>query len=148
MLRLSLSLAMVLSVLDVAFPQERTTEKQKTESKLPCERLLTGDDARRAEELDREIERLAGADDFPAALVIAEELVRLRVMVQGADHYQATDARHELSSLRIVAALDRIQRQEWQAALRAASEIPPLEAKAEYAKALDLHQRTVVWTGP
>ena len=51
-------------------------------------RKLTGDDAKRAEELDKAIEAALKADRWDEAIAKAEELLALRARVQGPKHFE------------------------------------------------------------
>jgi tetratricopeptide (TPR) repeat protein len=66
--------------------------KAEAADKPPWQRLLQGEDARKAEQLQQQIDRHWEAADFDAALRAADELATLRQKVQGADHWQAVSA--------------------------------------------------------
>ena len=53
--------------------------------KPPWQRLLKGDDAKKAAELAKRIEELEAADRYSEAISLAEELPDLRTKVQGGD---------------------------------------------------------------
>ncbi len=134
------SLVLGLCVIACAYSQQAGTEPPANGPLPPYERLLEGDDARRAEELQRQIDTLADADDYLGAIAAAEELLTLRVKAQGADHYEAVNAKHVLTVLGKVAVLEAAKRREWQLALRWESEAAQLEAQAQYAQALAIRQ--------
>jgi hypothetical protein len=67
--------------------------KPKPGEKAPYQRLLQGDDAKQAAALQQRAQQREAADDYAGALQAAEELLALRRRVQGADHYEAVDAR-------------------------------------------------------
>src|SRR5208282_3151778 len=75
------------------------------EPKPQWQRLLTGDDARKAAELKKQLAALQAARRWPEAIRLREEYVALRTKVQGADHWQTIDARWELLTARKLAAL-------------------------------------------
>jgi CHAT domain-containing protein/tetratricopeptide (TPR) repeat protein len=68
--------------------------------KPPWQRLLQGDDARKAEMLEGRLRELQEASKFEAALAVAEELAALRTRVQGADHWQAVNAQQAAEAVR------------------------------------------------
>jgi tetratricopeptide (TPR) repeat protein len=68
--------------------------------KPPWQRLLQGDDASKAERLEQRLQELQEAEKFSAALEVAEELAALRSRVQGADHWEAVDARFAVEAVR------------------------------------------------
>src|SRR5437763_106831 len=57
----------------------------------PALRKLSGDDARRAEELDKAIEEALKADRWNEAMARAEELLALRARVQGPKHFETVN---------------------------------------------------------
>jgi hypothetical protein len=69
-------------------------------SKPPSQRMLTGDDARKAAELELKSTKLASAGKRDEAVTVAEELLALRTKVQGADHWQARNAKVLVDDLR------------------------------------------------
>src|SRR5262249_55649752 len=68
------------------------TPKAQAAGKPPWQRLLQGDDAPKAKQLQRRIDQHWGAAEFDQALKAAEELATLRQNVQGADHWEAVNA--------------------------------------------------------
>jgi CHAT domain-containing protein/tetratricopeptide (TPR) repeat protein len=74
-------------------------------AKPPWERYLTGDHAARARRLEQQVERLAREGRFGDAIGPAGELADLRARLQGADHWQAANARRAADALRTTAAL-------------------------------------------
>ena len=103
--------------------------------KPPYERLLKGDDARKAAELDKKISALIEADNYAEAIQVAEELLALRQRVQGADHHEAVDVQWGLDALRKVAGLPAERRAAWRAAVKAQGQAEALEAKVRYGEA-------------
>jgi len=65
----------------------------------PWQRLLQGDDARKAEELQQRVDELQQAGKFEEALKGARRLTRLRVERQGKEHWQAMDTRFEVEAI-------------------------------------------------
>jgi CHAT domain-containing protein len=107
-------------------------------------RLLTGEDARKAAELDRQIRRLAAAGQHGDAVPLAKELAELRARVQGTDHWQASDARLDWTTLAKIAAWPA----EDLALLKAPEQARELERRRQFAEArqlleklLDMQQR-------
>ncbi len=62
-------------------------------SKPQWQRMLQGDDARQAADMDKQLARLQAASKFEEALKVAQALAELRRKVQGEDHWQAVNAR-------------------------------------------------------
>jgi tetratricopeptide (TPR) repeat protein len=90
----------------------------------PYQRLLQGEDAKKAVALDKRIDELWAEGKFAEAAAPAAEVLALRQRVQGEKHYEAADAAQRVQTLRQAAALPAEQR----AALAAA---PGLNEKAE-----------------
>jgi CHAT domain-containing protein/tetratricopeptide (TPR) repeat protein len=90
--------------------------------KAPWQRMLTGDDAQRAAELEKKLGELGQADKFAEAQQVARQLVELRSRVQGANHWQTANAR------RIEDDLKRLERL-------------PVEARAQLRDLEPLHKR-------
>ena len=79
--------------------------KKAEAMKPPWQRLLQGEDAKKAAEQEKRMAELQEAGKFEDALKAAQALAELRGQVQGADHWQAVDARW------VVEALGRVVRQ-------------------------------------
>jgi RNA polymerase sigma factor (sigma-70 family) len=104
------------------------------------QRLLQGDDAQIAAQLQKKINDLAAADDYEGAIRSAEELLALRNREQGVDHWQTVDAKWLLDGQRKIAALPDEERADWRKTVLAINEAGQLDAKGQYAKAQPLWQ--------
>jgi CHAT domain-containing protein len=113
--------------------------------KPPWQRLLTGEDAKKAAGLEKRIEELETADKYAEAIRLGEELLALRTNVQGADHWETVNRKWELAALRKVAALPEEQRIGWRQAKQGDVEARLLMQKAQYIKALPLLQERLKW---
>src|SRR5271165_5188905 len=78
----------------------REPEQPLAGQKPPWQRLLQGEDAKKAKELKERITKLSEAGRFQDALKAAEELAELRSTIQGADHYEAVSARWAVDGFR------------------------------------------------
>jgi len=67
--------------------------KPKSAPKPQWQRLLRGDDARKAADLGKRIAELEAADKYTEAIRLREELLALRTRVQGADHWQTVEGK-------------------------------------------------------
>jgi hypothetical protein len=67
-------------------------KKLEGAGKPPWQRLLQGDDATKAQQLQQQIDKHWEAAEFDQALKAAAELLALRQNVQGADHWEAVNA--------------------------------------------------------
>ena len=78
----------------------RNRHRHAREDRPPWQRLLQGEDARKAAAQARQLEQLQTAGKFADALEVAQVLAELRSKAQGADHWEAVDARWEVKALR------------------------------------------------
>lgn len=69
----------------------------------PWKRVLRGEDAKKATELQKLIDELSAAGKFAEAVKPAEELTQLREAIQGKDHWQVIDAQWQLKTLKQIA---------------------------------------------
>jgi CHAT domain-containing protein/tetratricopeptide (TPR) repeat protein len=100
--------------------------------------MLTGEDAKKAAELQKRIADLEAADKYAEAIGLQEELLALRTKVQGADHWETVDEKWVLAVLNKVAALPEQKRASWRRAKQGFEEAGQLEQRAQYGKALPL----------
>jgi tetratricopeptide (TPR) repeat protein len=110
-------------------------EPAKADARTPAQRLLRGDDAKQAAQLQARSKELATAGKFAEALQAARELRALRERLQGADHWQAVDARLQIQTLERQAQFDPQQQADFRRALAAEREAWDLEAKQRYPQA-------------
>src|SRR5262245_12277659 len=66
----------------------------------PCRRQLSGEDASRVAKLEQRIAQLQREGHFAQAIEPALEVAAIRTRHQGADHWQAADARRGVDDLR------------------------------------------------
>jgi tetratricopeptide (TPR) repeat protein len=136
MVRIRLLALLILSLAVVA---------HAAESKPPWQRMLTGEDAKKAAGLQKRIQELDAADKYAEAIGLQEELLALRTNVQGAEHWETVTEKWALTALQKVAALPAEKRAGWRQAERGAAEAGSLEQKAQYAKALPRRQESLKW---
>jgi CHAT domain-containing protein len=70
------------------------------DGKAPWQRLLTGDDAKRAAEWQQKFGELCQAGKYAEAREVARQILALRQRVQGVDHWQTADARRTMDDLK------------------------------------------------
>jgi tetratricopeptide (TPR) repeat protein len=119
--------------------------KPKADPKPQWQRLLTGDDAKKAAELQKQVDELDAADKHEEAIRAAEELLTLRTRAQGADHWETALLKWRLTAMKKVAALPDEKRLGWRKAAQGAHEGERLFQQAEYARALALWQERLKW---
>jgi tetratricopeptide (TPR) repeat protein len=117
----------------------------KATSKPQWQRLLAGDDARKAAELDKRIAEREKEGRYDEAIAAAEELLGLRARVQGPDHWETANAKWALAVLRKVAALPEPKRLGWRKAEQGEAEARRLEQQAQPAQALPLRRQRLTW---
>jgi hypothetical protein len=100
--------------------------------KPPWQRLLRGDDAKKAAEQEKKLEQLQEAGQFAEALKIAEALAELRAKAQGADHWQAVDARFEVEAVRRVLKAKKEEQRSYSRSFAWQREADALMAKGRY----------------
>jgi CHAT domain-containing protein/tetratricopeptide (TPR) repeat protein len=115
------------------------------EPKPQWQRMLTGEDAKKAQALQKRFEEFADADNFPEAIQTAESLLELRTKLQGADHWETVNQKWAVAALRKVAALSKEKRAGWRKAAEGDSQAGRLEEKAQHAKATSLRQERLSW---
>jgi len=138
-------LMVVLLGLPLAVGVRAGDPKSRTNPTPQWQRLLTGADARKADELNKRIDELVNADRYAEAIRAAEEQLALRTKVQGTDHWQTVDVKWELAALKRVTALPKEKRLGWRKARQGAGEAQGLVQRAQYAKALPLKLEVLKW---
>ena len=106
-------------------------------------RKLSGDDARRAEELDKAITAALKADRCDEAIARAEELLALCERVQGPKHFETLNARWRLTTLRRLAPMSRDDRVAYQSADPMTKQAQALNAQGKYAQAQPLYEKAL-----
>lgn len=108
------------------------------EKRPPWQRLLKDEDARKAKDLQAQVDRHWEANRFDEALKAAEALAALRAAVQGADHWEAVDARWQVEAMRRILKHDAQDRKEMAGALALRHQIAALQAAESYREAQPL----------
>jgi tetratricopeptide (TPR) repeat protein len=109
----------------------------------PYKHLLTGEDARRAAELEQKALLLMFAGNFAEAQEPARELVVIRTRVQGATHWQTQDAERLLETLTRLAGLPAQQQADYASAIKAYVEARQLAAVGRHAEAQPLYEKAL-----
>jgi tetratricopeptide (TPR) repeat protein len=135
-------LGIVLACL-VGMPAGRMAAAEPARVKPPWQRLLQGEDARKAKELEKRVGALQEAGKFEEALPLAQELAELRGRVQGTDHWQAIDARQTVEGLRRVLRLDQQSRATYKASFALDRQADALANKGQQREALPLREKVL-----
>jgi tetratricopeptide (TPR) repeat protein len=109
--------------------------------KSAWQRLLQGDDARKAVELQQRIDQLQQAGKFEEAVPSAEALVQLRQERQGKEHWQAVDARFQVEALRRAVRSGKEDRQAYAGMLGLQDRAEALEQAGRFREALPLREQ-------
>jgi hypothetical protein len=96
---------------------------------------LQGDDAKKAAEQEKKLDQLQEAAQFAKALKVAETLAELRTKVQGADHWQAINARMTCEAVRRVLKANDAEQKSFSRSFVWYREADALKAKGRYREA-------------
>ncbi len=111
--------------------------------KPPWQRLLRGDDAKKAKEQVKQLEQLQEAGRFDEALQTAQALAALRSRVQGADHWQTVNAQSQVEALRRVLRARKEDQTSYRRMLASHREATALLAKGRYREAQPLREQVL-----
>jgi len=121
----------------------QTTSPKESQPPAAGLRKLTGDDARRAEELDKAIGAAVKADRWDEAIARADELLAFRTRVQGPKHFQTVNVEWGLKTLRRVAPMANEDRVAYQSARTMNKQADGLLAQGKYALAQPLFEKAL-----
>ena len=126
----------------------QTPTPKEAQPAKPGLRKLTSDDARRAEELNKAIEAARKADRSDEAIAKAEELLALRIRVQGPKHFETVNDAWRLKTLRRLALMPSEDRVAYRSAVRMNAQASTfgdqgkdIQAQPLYEKALEIRRR-------
>ena len=121
----------------------QTASPMEAQPPTPALRKLTGDDARRAQELDKAIEAALKADHWDEAIAKAEERVALRTKAQGPKHFETVNADWHLRALRRVAPMAHEDRLAYESARIINDQAETLIHRGKYAEAQPLFEKVL-----
>jgi tetratricopeptide (TPR) repeat protein len=121
----------------------QTASPKESEPRAPALRKLTGNDAKRAEELDKAVEAALNADRWDEAIARAEELLALRTRAQGPKHFETVNAEWRLKTLRRVTALPKQDRAAYRSASAMTAQAEALFAQGKYAQSQPLLEKAL-----
>ena len=133
-------------VLFIPFPvsgQAPAPKPSAGQPPAPGLRKLTGDDEKRAKQLDEQIDKALKADRWDEAIARAEELLALRTRVQGPKHFETVNAEWRLKTLRRVAPMPHEDRVAYQSANTMNEQAETLNAQGKYAQAQPLFEKAL-----
>jgi tetratricopeptide (TPR) repeat protein len=121
----------------------QTTSPKEAQPPAPVLRELTGDDARRAEELDKAIQAAREADRWDLAVTQAEELLALRTRAQGPKHFETVNAEWLKKTLRRVVPMPHEDRVAYQSSYTMHEQAETLYARGKFAQAQRLSEKAL-----
>jgi tetratricopeptide (TPR) repeat protein len=121
----------------------QTTSPKESQPPAPELRKLTGDDVKRADELDKAIVAALKADRWDEAMARAEDLLALRSRVQGPKHFETVSADWRLKALRRVAPMPHADRVAYQSARTMNEQAETLFAQGKYAQAQPIFEKAL-----
>ncbi len=133
-------------ILSVPFPASGQAPAPKPSAGQPPAlgvRKLTGDNEKRAKQLDDQIDKAVKADRGDEAIARAEDLVALRTRTQGPKHFETMDAEWRLKTLRLVAPMPHADRVAYRSATTMTEQAGPLVAQGKYAQAQPLLEKAL-----
>ncbi len=104
---------------------------------------LTGEDDRRAERLDEQINEATKADRWDEAIARARELLALRTQIQGLKHFQTADAEWWLDTLRRLAPMPHEDQVAYESTRSMNEQARTLFAQGKYAQAQPLYEKVL-----
>jgi tetratricopeptide (TPR) repeat protein len=113
------------------------------QASAPGLRKLTGDDEKRAKDLDAQIDNALKADRWDEAVAKAEELLALRMKVQGPKHFDTVDTEWQLKTLRGVAPMPKDDRVAVLSAGSINQQAETFLAQGKYAQAQPLFEQAL-----
>ncbi|MFI5457788.1 MAG: tetratricopeptide repeat protein [Isosphaerales bacterium] len=121
----------------------QTTPPKEAQPLAAGLRRFSGDDAKRAEKLDKAIDAVLKADRWDQAIARAEELLGLRTRVQGPKHFETVTEEWRLKAFRRVAAMPHEDRVAYQSAQTLYEQAETLFAQGKHAEAHPLFQKAL-----
>jgi CHAT domain-containing protein/tetratricopeptide (TPR) repeat protein len=106
-------------------------------------RKLTGDDEKRAGQLEEQIDKAMKEDRWDEAISKAEELLDLRTRAQGSSHFETVTTSWQVKTLRRVAALPKDDRAAFLSARDTAVQAESLYGQGKYALAQPLFEKAL-----
>jgi tetratricopeptide (TPR) repeat protein len=121
----------------------QTPAPSTTPPPAPGLRKLTGDDERRAQQLDEQIDQALKQDRWKDAIARAEELVALRGRVQGPKHFETVNEEWRLKAMRRLDPMPKEDRLAYQSASTMTEQGDTLDDQGKYAAAQPLLEKAL-----
>ncbi len=127
----------------VAPTTAQTRSPKEAQPTAPGLHKLTGEDGKRAKQLDELIAEAMKADRWDEAIARAEELLALRTRAQGPKHFETVTAEWRLKALRRVAPMPHQDRVAYQSSRTMNEQAETHLAQGKYAQAQPLFQKAL-----
>lgn len=114
--------------------------KALPDEKPPWQVVLIGEDKKRVEQLEERITKLREQSKYADAIPLAEEVLSIRLRVQGAEHWETADARCLLETIERIKDLPVAQQRELSKVKAMDSKGKVLYDQGRYAEVLELVQ--------
>jgi tetratricopeptide (TPR) repeat protein len=121
----------------------QTTSPKGSQPAAPALRKLTGDDAKKAEELEKAIATALKADRWDLTIARAEELLALRSRVQGPKYFETVSMDWRLRVFRRIAPLSKDDRAGYLSATTLTEQADSLRRRGKYAAAQPLYEQAL-----
>jgi len=121
----------------------QTTPPNNPQPSAPGLRKLTGEDEKRAKQLNEQIDNAMKADRWDEATARAEELLALRARVQGTKHFETVSEDWRLKALRRVAPMPNEDRVAYRSASAINEQAQALNAQGKFAQAQPLYEKAL-----
>ncbi len=144
--RTLLSVGMLINVVDAAPASPAIAQTVAAKNAQPIGagfRKLTGDDAKRAGELDKSIDAALTADRLEGAIAGAQELVALRERKLGKRNFETVNAEWRLEALRRVAKVPENDRAAYRSVKATDAQAEALYNRRKYAEAQALLEKSL-----
>src|SRR5262249_28254426 len=115
--------------------QSEPTATKEQAKDPPWKRALKGEDAKKAEQLEKKIAQFKEAGKFAEAIAPAREALAIRIRAQGPEHWQTADAKRQLETLWLIAARSRDLQNEFSKLAKLEADADRLKEKGRYADA-------------
>jgi tetratricopeptide (TPR) repeat protein len=129
-----------------AFAEDPPTAAAKPAAETPARRHLTGEDARRLQELEAKLAKAEEGGRFAEAVEAARRVLEVRRRAQGEGHWEAVSAAWRLKALERVASLPADAQKEWQTLGGIMREADQKEQQVQYAEAQPLLEKALAIT--
>jgi len=121
----------------------QTTSPKEAQPPAPGLRKLTGEDEKRAKQLDEQIDRALKADRWDEAIAKTEDLLALRVKAQGPKHFETANVEWRLKVLRRVATTPKEDRAALVSAKTMDAQAEAFRDQGKYAAAQPLYEKAL-----